>query len=196
MKSLKKTRFAPIAALAAASVILSGCITGAGVTGPTYISSIYSQDMVLGVSAQGGMGVKVEGQPFNDPQETVNQQIAQIFTQSNFGRRFEVFANPPAELKTAYRTYVVFNPAPNLSDDRVCEEAPNLKRADPVPGKVSLLAVFCEFKTAQTSTFGRVEADSLQDPRYQGLLRQVAHELWPPIKSDIDRADNQSEWPF
>jgi|TARA_R110002072_G_scaffold35754_12_gene105497 hypothetical protein len=195
MTKVRNINFGPLLVVTATSLLLAACTTGVAVTGPTYLSSIYSQDMLLGVSAQGGMALKVKGAPFTSRQPGIADQIAEIFTNNHFGPSFQVYATPPAKLKEAYRTFVVFNPDPGLSGDAVCAEKSDPAKVAPEAGKVRLLAVFCEYQVAQTSTVGRVQADGPSDPRYIALLQQVSHDLWPPLIGDMNRSNNQAEWP-
>jgi hypothetical protein len=152
---------------------------------PAYISGSYHPDMVNYAASRGGMRLEVIGNPFDEPRAKLERAVAEAMTDSHFGQHMPFITEVPADFTSPYRVVILFDPPRNANPKKLCQQA--YAPVASQPGRVRLMAVFCDAANEVTSTGGSVgDVGSSGDPGFRKLLAQVSLLLFPP-NDDMDR---------
>ncbi len=117
--------------------------------------------------------VIVAGNPFPQlPLEQVKQWLLPVM-QANKPRPALTFTyqSPPEELRPNYRLVLVFDPANDLTAERVCAGQFFLK--PPTPGRLYVFGIYCRNDLALSQTMAWTQAPGPDDPRLGPLFAQL-----------------------
>ncbi len=157
------------------------CATGTVVVSPLEYYPGYTPTVLNYAATQGGMLTEVVGNPFEqDSQEQLERTITRAMATSHFGPELPFITTPPEDFASPYRVVVVFDPAQNISEYKVCryESEPAAARKN---GIVRVHAVLCANEKPLTAISGRVGGiESPGDPRFRRLISQMSLLLFPP----------------
>ncbi len=168
-----------------ALVLLSptACSTNTVVLSPTSFYAAYTPTVLNYAATHGGILTEVTGNPFDAPQEDLEQAVTQSMTGSHFGPRVAFVTTPPEEFSSPYRVVLVFDAAQNHTNLKLCRFDHGI---DPQTGeKVRVHAALCANESPLTAVSGEVgEASDPGDPRFHQLIRQITVNLFPPFNPD------------
>ncbi len=161
----------------------TACSTNTVVLSPTNFYGAYTPTVLNYASTRGGILVDVTGNPFDDPQEDLEQAITQAMTGAHFGVRVAFITTPPEDFASPYRVVMVFDAAQNHTNLKLCRFDHGI---DPQTGeKVRVHAALCTNESPLTAVSGEVgEASDPGDPRFRQLIRQITVNLLPPFNPD------------
>jgi hypothetical protein len=161
----------------------TACSANTVVLSPTSFYAAYTPTILNYAATRGGILVDVTGNPFDAPQEDLEQAITQSMTGSHFGPRVGFLTTPPEDFVVPYRVVMVFDAAQNHTDLKLCRFDHGI---DPQAGeKVRVHAALCAKESPLTAVSGQVaEASGPGDPRFHQLIRQITVNLLPPFNPD------------
>ncbi len=172
------TKFAHLA-LALAAAALAAC-AGQPVISHGHVVEYYEPQMLGYPASKGGMYTEVTGNPFQAEKAALDRQVTEAFEVAHFGPKLAFFTEKPTDYSPAYRTVVLFNPAPNANAERLCS-SPDRPQAPHATGEVGVMAALCSSESRLTSASGYVTgAKGPDDPAVGGLLRDLGFSLFPP----------------
>lgn len=169
----------------------SACATGAVVVSPLDYYPGYTPTVLNYAATQGGMLTEVVGNPFEqDSQEQLERTITRTMATSHFGPRLPFITTPPEDFASPYRVVVVFDPAQNVNEYKVCRYESEPAAAARKNGIVRVHAVLCANEKPLTAVSGQVGGvESPGDPRFRRLISQMSLVLFPPY--DPNRGDGR-----
>ena len=103
--------------------------------------------------------------------------------------------DPDAVGKTPYRLVVLFDPAPSVNPDKLCEVSPEATSAASVPGeagRVHMLVSYCNGDRSSASVIGWAPAASPEADAFKSLLQQASLELFS--NRTIERRSNGADF--
>ncbi len=161
----------------------TACSTNNVVVSPTNFYGAYTPTALNYAATRGGILTEVTGNPFDAPQEDLEQAITQAMTGSHFGPRVAFITTPPEDFASPYRVVMVFDAAQNHTNLKLCRFDHGI---DPQTGeKVRVHAAFCANESPLTAVSGEVgDASGPGDPRFRQLIRQITVNLFPPFNPD------------
>ncbi len=168
-----------------ALVLLSAtaCSTNTVVLSPTSFYAAYTPTVLNYAATHGGILTEVTGNPFDAPQEDLEQAITQSMSGSHFGPRVAFVTTPPEAFSSPYRVVLVFDAAQNHTDLKLCRFDHGI--APQTGDKVRVHAALCANESPLTAVSGEVgEASDPGDPRFRQLIRQITVNLLPPFNPD------------
>ncbi len=173
------TKFARLALALGAAALLSAC-AGQPVISHGHVVEYYEPQMLGYPASKGGMYTEVTGNPFQGEKAVLDRQVTEAFEVAHFGPKLAFFTERPTDYSPAYRTVVLFNPAPNANAERLCS-SPDRPQAPRAKGEVGVMAALCSSESRLTSASGYVTgAQGPDDPAVGGLLRHLGLSLFPP----------------
>lgn len=150
-----------------------------------YVDQTWRPDYLNYTAGRGGMFTQVVGNPFDVPQELVDQAVTSSLENRGFGPQMPFFTVPPEDFRSPYRVVVMFNPSEGTSAARLCSEP--YQPQNPRAGQVGVLAAFCLEGDRLTSVRGSVAgADGPEHPAFKRLMSQVALLLFPSRPGDVN----------
>lgn len=169
----------------------AACSTNTTVLSPTNFYAAYTPTVLNYVSTRGGMLTEVSGNPFDVPQEELEQAITQSMRGSHFGPTVDFITKPPDDYTSPYRVVMVFDAAPHHTEAKLCRFNHGI---GPQTGdRVRVHAALCAKESPLTSVSGSIpEASGPVDPRFQHLIRQITTNLFPPYNPDRRDSDRRN----
>ncbi len=161
----------------------TACSTNTVVLSPTSFYAAYTPTVLNYAATHGGILTEVTGNPFDAPQEDLEQAVTQSMTGSHFGPRVAFVTTPPEEFSSPYRAVLVFDAAQHHPELKLCrfDHGINPQTGD----KVRVHAALCANESPLTAVSGEVgEASDPGDPRFRQLIRQITVNLFPPFNPD------------
>ena len=176
-------RFATAASLAMA--LMLGACSGSRVVSDN-VSTAYSPLEFSAAAGGRDLATEVYGNPFPMDQTSFDQTVTDLMQGKHFGPPTHFTTTPDASANRLYKVVMVFNPAENIVNTRICGGGPIA--TDNQPGQpIRLQAAFCRGGTL-TSTNGWAPAvASPQEPAFRDLITDTTFELFPlrdPNRSD------------
>ena len=167
--------------LALAAVSLAAC-AGQPVISNSHVVEYYRPQELGYAASKGGMYTEVTGNPFQTEKAALDRQVTEAFEDAHFGPELAFFTEKPTDRTPAYRTVVLFNPAPNANAARLCG-SPDRPQAPRAAGEIGVMAALCSSDSRLTSATGYVTGvKGPDDPAVGGLLRQLGLSLFPPAR--------------
>ncbi|MEX0759411.1 MAG: hypothetical protein WD100_07520 [Tistlia sp.] len=180
----------PIRSLTALALILGLAACNLASTRPAYVYDAYHLGVLSGPAAQGGMAAFLVGEPFPGEEPALRRAVEYALTEQRFGPVFPVTTEPsPALRDSPYKVVLVFDPAGGWDGYAACKHGELPRSVGRRGESLEVLALFCEGHRLMTSTQGRVVAASPADPRFQALMKQIALDLFPPLRWNRDADD-------
>jgi hypothetical protein len=168
---------------------LAGC--GGATTRPAYVYDAYDLGVLNGPASEGGLAAYLVGEPFPGQQPALKRAVERALTEQRFGPDFPVTTEPPPALRdSAYKVVLVFDPPVQWDGYAICKHGDFPVSAGRQGDAVEVLAIFCEGHRLMTSTQGAVSAGSPDDPAFRALLKQIALDLFPPLRWNRQRDEN------
>jgi hypothetical protein len=176
-------RFATAASLAMA--LMLGACSGSRVVSDN-VSTAYSPLEFSAAAGGRDLATEVYGNPFPMDQTGFDRSVTDLMQGNHFGPPTHFTTTPDASANRLYKVVMVFNPAENIVNTRICGGGPIA--TDNRPGQpIRLQAAFCRGGTL-TSTNGWAPAvASPQEPAFRDLITDTTFELFPlrdPNRSD------------
>ncbi len=161
----------------------TACSTNTVVLSPTNFYGAYTPTVLNYASTRGGILVDVTGNPFDAPQEDLEQAITQAMTGAHFGRRVAFVTTPPEDFASPYRVVLVFDAAQHHTELKLCRLDHGI---DPqTVEQVRVHSALCANEKPLTGVSGSVgEARDPGDPHFRQLFRQITVNLFPPFNPD------------
>ncbi len=153
---------------------LVGC--GGPVTMPDHRATPLTWNSMIYAAKDGPIWVEALGTPFGVPGAAVAPVVAQAMTGAVIGYPTTFTADPARVPHRNFRTVVVFGPALSLTEDAICAGRPGFSPQP--PGRVAIMAAFCNDYRPLTSMRGGTLAVGPDDPRFAALMRQTARDLF------------------
>jgi hypothetical protein len=174
--------------LALAVPLLSGAC-GGPYTLPDYDISPVVWSSVIYAAKDGPILVEAAGSPGGRVTGALGPLVADYMTGAVIGYPTSFTADPTRAPHPNFRTVMVFNPAPSLTEGQAC--AGDLAfLAGPPPGRVTLFGAFCNGSRPLTSLRGAAEGvTGPTDPKFVALVRQATYGLFRPAREDDDLMD-------
>ena len=161
----------------------TACSTNTVVLSPTSLYGAYTPTVLNYASTRGGILVDVTGNPFDAPQEDLEQAITQSMTGAHFGQTIAFVTTPPEDFAVPYRVVLVFDAAQHHTELKLCRFDHGI--APQTGDKVRVHAALCANESPLTAVSGEVgEASDPGDPRFRQLIRQITVNLLPPFNPD------------
>lgn len=173
--------------------IAAACSANTVVLSPTSFYGAYTPTVLNYASTRGGILTEITGNPFDVPQEDLEQAITQSMRGSHFGPTVAFITTPPEEFTSPYRVVMVFDAAQHHTESKLCRFNHGI---EPQTGdRVRVHAALCANESPLTAVSGSVaEAGGPDDPSFQHLIRQITTNLFPPYnpdRRDSDRRDSR-----
>ena len=170
-------RLLPLAALALATPVLASCAD----TGRVVVSDIgirYSRVEFSAAADGRDLRTVVQGNPFGTP--GFDQAVTKIMNSTYVGPRTNFTTTPGPSAKRDYFVSLVFNPAPDVVPQVLCNDRP-IPTAPPQPGgHIQARAVFCITGGEATAVIGYLDgATSADDPHFVSLIKNMMLQLFP-----------------
>lgn len=160
-------------------------------TRPAYVYDAYDLGVLNGPAAEGGLAAYLVGEPFPGREPALRQAVEHALTEQRFGPDFPVTTDPtPALRESAYKVVLVFDPPVQWDGYAICKHGDFPASAGPRDGGVEVLAIFCEGHRLMTSTQGAAQAGSPDDPAFRALMKQIALDLFPPLRWNRQRDES------
>jgi len=168
----------------------AACSTNATVLSPTSFYGAYSPTVLSYASTRGGILTEITGNPFDVPQEELDQVVVRSMKGAHFGPAVDFISTPPDEFTSPYRVVMVFDAARHHTEAKLCGLNHGIEAQ---PGDhVRVHAALCANESPLTAVSGSVgEADGPNDPRFQHLIRQITTNLFPPYNPDRRNTDRR-----
>lgn len=170
----------------AVCLLVAGC-AGAAVVVPSTQRSAATWSAMVYAAQDGPIWVDVHGQGVDAPAETIAATAAQAMTGAVAGYATTFTADPRQARHRNFRTVIVFDPAPAMSDDAACTG--RIVSRPMVPGRLSALAAFCNDDRLLSAASGHVAASSPAAPAVAALLRALTREIFQERPRDSDDSD-------
>jgi hypothetical protein len=175
----------------ALGLVLAGGLAACagGTVGSAYLGT-YHPSMLHYAAGKGDMYTEVVGNPFDAPKQEVERVVTGAMFGSHFGPnvRFNTARDP--ENTSPYRVVVMFNPGPNVTPAKLCENSQ--QPSAPASGTLRVMLAFCAGHYRETSVSGRVAAVSHPNhAAFRGLIRQMTTQLFPPKNPNLLDGDSE-----
>ena len=173
-------------ATAGAAILIAGCAETATLP-HHFVYDGYRTSYLNYAAGRGGLLTEVVGNPFQAPKTAVDDAVTETFGQRGFGPKLDFFTVPPEGYSSAYRVVVLFDPADGVAPSRLCRDPfqPQVQRPVERPGKVGVVAAFCQNDRRITPAGGSIDgAGGPDDPAFRKLMSQVAALLFPSRPGD------------
>jgi len=161
------------------AVALAPSLASAAVIGGTHYAAQYDWGEFFAIADHHDFHVVLAGNPFpgSDMGATARDLLPAM--QAAKPRPALTFAYDVAAATDGpdYRLVLVFDPARNLGSKEVCN---GISRFEPGrPGRFYAYAVYCRNDVAMSETTAWTSARSSNDPRIEGLFRELFMVVWP-----------------
>jgi hypothetical protein len=165
--------FAVVLGVAASAGCADGATTSAGYRSPD------SRAFAENAMSTGPMLVRMQGRPYAAPQAQIDQAVLGAMTRAMSWTATPRLTTDPAAARIPSMAVVMSFNGGVLDGDAQCrgENA----GGEPGPqGAVQVTASFCGDGSLLSHTSGHIDTSSgVDDPRFAGLIRQVAYDLFP-----------------
>lgn len=162
---------------AALAALVGGCGDGPS-TVPGGYRSPATWSTFFSATATGPLLLELHGNPFGGSADGLRALVARAMAGAIPARPFTLTPDPGAAAAPKVRVVVALGAPPSLDAAELCAgRVPSAASAAP-PGRVDLLAAFCDGGTLLSSVRGWVvKVDGPEDTRFVRLLGQVMREL-------------------
>ncbi len=175
--------------------VLAGC-AGNVVIGTEYVNASYRNSNTAFIG--GGkrqLRVVVEGNPFNVTDAAFKTAVIDRMQGRNFGAILNFSTDPTNQYRGGrlnYRVVLLFNPNPDVRSVGLCRR-PSVEGATgaaAAPGRLRVLASYCQGEMTLTRLAATASATSPADPGFDNLMGQITLALFPTIdQNDNDTSD-------
>lgn len=173
-----KTRIAVLAML-----LLAAC-AGPSVTPSERSGRALTWSSMTYAAKDGPILVDTIGSPGGQATGALGPMVAQAMTGAVLGYPAQFTADPTRVPHPNFRTVMVFNPAPSLTEGQACGGNPAVL-AGPPSGRMGIFAAFCNGGRPLNSVRGSAEVvGGAADPRFAALVRQATFQLFLPPTED------------
>jgi hypothetical protein len=127
----------------------------------------------------------VVGDPFGGAEQQFQEQFVALLNRHQPILQPTNFTlTPGPDARPIYRA-VFFLDRAHAIPDRLCRDPASLPEVD-LGSKVRVTAAFCRREAYLSTVTGEVEADSLDDPKFDSLIGQMILLLFPPVDPSRD----------
>jgi len=163
-----------------------------GVTTYSNNYDAYSPSFFVYAAADRDFLVQVQGNPFGISDDALADSVVAAMQGHNRGPRTRFVTKPTDSTRPDYRAVIVFEPAPTLRPQDVCQgRAPTAPAKTASRATVELLAVFCGPDRVFSSLQAKAPVKAPDDDAFKRLFTQVTLELFPDTDQTVNRGESR-----
>ena len=170
---------------------ITACDSGVTTYAENY--DAYSPSFFVYAAADRDFLVQVRGNPFTISDDALTESVVAAMQGSNRGPRTRFVAKPTASTRPDYRAVIVFEPAPTLRPQDVCQgRSPSSPATAGGPrSTVEVLAVFCGPDRVFSSLQAKAPVKAADDQAFKRLFVQVTLALFPDTDPTVNRGESR-----
>jgi hypothetical protein len=168
-----------------ATVFLLGGCTGQTLVYNDQLSHAY-RPTEYGYGAGGrDFTTVIQGDPFQIGEQDFQAQFVELLNRHQPILQPTHFTTTPGpSARPIYRAVFLFN-TKEVLPNQICAQPLDVPAAD-LENRVRVIAAFCRWQGYLSTVTGEIEADSIDDPRFDSMIGQMIFLLFPPIDPSED----------
>lgn len=173
---------------------ITACDSGVTIYSNNY--DAYSPSYFVYAAADRDFLVQVQGNPFGISDDALADSVVAAMQGHNRGPRTRFVTKATDSTRPDYRAVIVFEPAPTLRPQDVCQDRAQ-GRTPAAPGStasratIELLAVFCGPTGVFSSLQARAPVKAPDDATFKRLFTQVTLGLFPDTDQSVNRGESR-----
>ncbi len=175
----------PALLLAAAALLGPAACDQGPATVTLYMHPAGAFDFLIAATRnEGPLYLEIDGQPFGES-DGLDSRVAAVMEQALQSRVLRLTSDQTAAEDPRFRLVLVFNPAEGGGDLFAFCREPLAGGPPESDGRIALRAGFCRGDDLLAAVDGRAEeVESLDDPKVEQLIRQVARDIFSRNRAD------------